>query len=495
MRHAILLFTIPAFAVNVWTDHYDNSRQGWNQQETALTSSNVASKKFAKLGSFAVDGAVRGQPLIVNGSLIVTTMHNSVYAFDSTLPNSAAVWHAGPLGTARTSWPGSGAGDNVAYSGGELGIISTPVIDVANGAIYAVVQTSAPAAVLYKLNLSTGATISSVTISATGFDASHELQRAALTLANGNVYLAFASFNDSGTWHGWVIGYDSTLTQVGALNITPGGSGGGIWHSGGGLAVDSSGNIYAGTGNGDYDGVTKFGSSIIKLSPTLSILDWWTPSNWATLNANDQDISSGRVMTIGSLAVSGGKDYRVFSVLQACMGHLQGGGSSCTAAQVFPTGAGSGDHGIYGGMFAGTTGYFPNDGAMYAFSLSGSTWNITPTVSAGTYSYPGAQCSLSSNGSSNSILWCVTDAANSETVPRPGTLRALNPATLAEMWSSDTDMSGVDSLGTLSKFSAPMVADGRVYVPTLDNAVKVYGLVVSGGMRGNAVIRGGSVVR
>jgi hypothetical protein len=63
----------------------------------------------------------------------------------------------------------------------------------------------------------------------------------------------------------------------------------------------------------------------------------------------------------------------------------------------------------------------------------------------------------------------------------PGTLRALNPAGLSEYWNSDA--SGADTLGILSKYAAPVVANGRVFVPTQSGYVAVYGLLPSGSMR------------
>jgi hypothetical protein len=62
------------------------------------------------------------------------------------------------------------------------------------------------------------------------FDPLKENNRPALTLANGVVYIAWASHGDNGPYHGWIIGYDaSTLEQVVVFNDTPGGSEGGIW--------------------------------------------------------------------------------------------------------------------------------------------------------------------------------------------------------------------------------------------------------------------------
>ena len=80
-------------------------------------------------------------------------------------------------------------------------------------------------------------------------------QRSALLIDHGTVYIAWASYCDQGPYHGWILGYDAaTLQQVMVYNTTPDGGLGGIWQSGGGLAADSTGNLYALTGNGSFNG-------------------------------------------------------------------------------------------------------------------------------------------------------------------------------------------------------------------------------------------------
>ena len=65
------------------------------------------------------------------------------------------------------------------------------------------------------------------------------IQRAALPLANGQIYIGWA-----GVYNGWIIAYNANnLTQTKIWNSTPNAKGGGIWFSGNGLAADASGNI------------------------------------------------------------------------------------------------------------------------------------------------------------------------------------------------------------------------------------------------------------
>ncbi len=62
---------------------------------------------------------------------------------------------------------------------------------------------------LHALDVTTGKDISGspVTISGSGFSSKEQLQRPALLLANGNVYISFGSEGDTTPWHGWIFAY------------------------------------------------------------------------------------------------------------------------------------------------------------------------------------------------------------------------------------------------------------------------------------------------
>ena len=244
--------------VNVLTQHNDNARTGLNANETLLTPTNVNLYGFGKIFSQPVDGPVFAQPLYVSGVSIpskgthnvvfVATMHDTVYAFDADT-NMPPLWHASfispPAGiTADTAVDaGSPYGDCRTFVG-EIGIIGTPVVDITNGTLYAVSRTKEPqnqsfvqVQRLHALDIATGnerpnspVTIDAV-VAGTGednvgglvhFNAKREIQRPGLLLANGVVYISWASYCDFAPFHGWIIGYNAqSLQQVAAFNVSP----------------------------------------------------------------------------------------------------------------------------------------------------------------------------------------------------------------------------------------------------------------------------------
>ena len=220
----------------------------------------------------------------------------------------------------------------------EIGITSTPVIDLSSNTIYVVAKTKDSTNDTYHFNLHALDITSGeekfagpveITASVPGsgdggstvnFNALTENNRPGLLLLNGEVYIAFGSVGDVPTFHGWVFGYDAqTLAQVAVLCTTPNSYGGGMWSTGNGLNADAAGNLYVVTGNGGtFDvntGGKDFGSAYIKLSGDLSMLDYFAPSDVASLNTNNTDLSSGGFVLITepsgadkTLLAGGGKD-------------------------------------------------------------------------------------------------------------------------------------------------------------------------------------------
>ena len=138
--------------VSVLTYHYDNTRQGQNTNETSLTPGNVNTNTFGKLFSYALDGYVFAEPLImtnlaipgqgVHNVVFVATEHDSIYALDADGElgtNNGVLW-TNNVGLSANS---ATAPFGYRYSGGgytdivpEVGITGTPVIDPQTGTLY-----------------------------------------------------------------------------------------------------------------------------------------------------------------------------------------------------------------------------------------------------------------------------------------------------------------------------------------------------------------------
>ncbi|KAA6459694.1 hypothetical protein DYQ86_16385 [Acidobacteria bacterium AB60] len=504
--------------VNVPTWHVDAQRSGLNSHETTLTPTNVATNTFGKLFSYMVDGYAYAEPLLmsninINGAihnvLYVATENDSVYAFDAdSYGTGAPLW--------KTSLLKSGETPLASVIKPVQGVTSTPVIDPSTNTIYVVSTQKSASGSTFRLNaldITTGAhkfgspvTINA-SVAATNSDAVNGvetlttscIQRAALLLANNNIYMGFGSCHS-----GWLVAYNaSTLAQTAVFNASPNlngegayASAGGVWMGAGGPVADSSGNIYITTGNGPWDGKTAWGDSILKFSPTLQLEDYFTPDDYAYLFCADGDLAAGGLMMIPGTSelIAGGKGGMLYLVNSANMGHEQANDAGATQTLWFESDVSapyatsctdsSGTHtaNINSYEIFGTSGYF--NGSVYL--------GITPTanipagirefkysggvLSYGTYTAPSVQQNtrgttpfLSSNGTSNGILWMIDQGLPLQNTGTSGTtnatLRAYDATDLAtELYNSSTNSADVPGYGI--KFSSPVVANGKVYIST-----------------------------
>jgi uncharacterized protein (TIGR03437 family) len=312
-------------------------------------------------------------------------------------------------------------------------------------------------------------------------DPAQHIQRPGLLLSGGSIFISFGSHADATPYHGWLLAYNaSNLQQQQAVwNSTANGGGGAVWQAGRAPAADEAGNIYVGTGNGDYDGLVNFGESFLKLSNTLSLLDWFTPTDWQTLSNGDYDLgSSGAVLAPGGLVVGGDKYGSIYSIPTNAMGHLTS--ASGTAVQSFQAIR-------WGGIFNLAVWPDSNGGGLLfvveqgtglrEFQLSGGQFNSTPIAATLTsYDIPYDGVAVSSNGTdpASAVVWLTT--GDHSVTPPPGTLHAFDAQTFTELWNSDLVL-GRDTLGNFAKFVAPTVVNGKVFVPTFSNQLAVYGML------------------
>ena len=367
---------VAAAQVNVYTRSNDNSRTGANLQETILTPANVNSTNFGKLFTIATDGQIYAQPLYVSNLAIaggthnvvfVASMLNTVYALDA--DTGATLWtqnYGSPIIPQDVEFD-----QNISWAT-RLGILGTPVIDPATNYMY-FVSGAQPAdgtkIFSYNLNaidITTGLPVngSPVAITATYstpdlttplvFNPQMQNPRPALALANGNVYVSFASHEDAPPYHGFVLAYStSTLAQTAVYSDTTIGTLGGIWCAGQAPSVDAAGNLYISTGNGSFgttpNNLVQTGNSFIKLSPSLQLLDYFTPYNSATMNSGDMDLGSSGLLLIPNTnyVVGGGKQGILYLANTSAMGEFNA--SSDQVKQEFQAVYGQGTSHIHGG--------------------------------------------------------------------------------------------------------------------------------------------------
>lgn len=298
--------------IDVVTRSFDSSRAGANTAETALVPAAIRARGVKVLLTLTTpdDPRLEAQPLYLSGMKIKGQTRDVIY--QATMANTVYAWDAG---TGELLWKttlgmpirGENAIDahdiNIHW-----GILSTPVIDRAGGVLYACAWISVDASGKWQtgqhfaaaLDLVTGAlkhpllSLEGATYSAGGglpvqkFLSMERKQRSALALVKGALIICFGTIQEtSNSARGWVIAVDTTQWKLAATWCsTVRGSGGGIWMSGAGPAIQSDGTIWVVTGNGDFDGQVDFGESVVRLhytpaatnaSASLKVAGWWTP--------------------------------------------------------------------------------------------------------------------------------------------------------------------------------------------------------------------------
>jgi hypothetical protein len=555
---ACLLFahSLPAQnKVNVLTWHNDIFRSGQNLQETILTPAGVDPVHFGKIFSYPVDGMIYAQPLYVQDLAIpgkgthnvvyVETENDSVYAFDadSAKSNPNPLWQVNftnPPNVIPVPCLDNQIDCNVYPI---IGITGTPVIDLRSKSLYVVARTKEFGSHgqvsyfvrLHVLDIATGAEKPPSPLVICGlpagqvcsfppygknqskFDPQQEMQRPALILmpnpltAHRVLYIAF------GNHRGWVLAYDSeTLALLAAFCTEPslhnskGHSG--IWGAGGGVAGDLQGNLYATTADGPFDanqGKSDFGDTLLKLNLVresaasnygLNAVDYFTPANYACLQAHDLDLSSGspvvlpkqtgahshEILVAGkSHVVCNPKGGSINVVDRDNMGHISGPIQAVNGSQggYFASGAyWEGPQGAYV-YYAGAdpSALAPEGGALgdrlRLYRLRNGVLNPPFSVSQSPETFlNGATPAISANGTQNGIVWLVERRDRLATKPgsKPAYLHAFAATNLSrELYNSGMNPIR-DSAGPATKFVVPTIANGKVYVGT-QTELDVYG--------------------
>lgn len=508
-------------SVNVLTYHNDNARTGQNLNETILTTANVNSTTFGKLATLPVSGNVDAEPLYVSGLTVNGAVHNVLfvvteqdmaYAFDA--DTFAQLWSKS---VANGDSP-TGLVDSCGQVSPNIGVTSTPVIDLsagAHGTMFLVAMTKDSGGNyhqrLHALDLATGneqlgspvAIAGTTKAPGTGttltFDPKQYKERAGLLLLNGNIYLAWASHCDVDPYQGWLMAYsESTLQQTAILNITPNGSEGAIWMANTAMDADSSGNIYFLAANGTFgDGTSNppltsgfpsngnYGNAFMKISTannSMAVADYFAMFNANSESGGDEDLGSGGAILLPDLtdsnggvhhlAVGAGKDQYIYVVNRDSMGKYNPTNDRAIYQKIGdPNGDGTGTPVLSGEVYS-MPAYFNNavyygaqNDSLKAFTISNAKLSASPAFhSSNTFGFPGCTPSISANGASNGIVWCILAGSG-------GVLSAYNASNLAQLYSSPSFADSTDV-----KFVTPMIANGKVYVGT-QSGVVVFGLL------------------
>jgi hypothetical protein len=495
----------------------DNSRSGQNSQELALAPSTVNSSNFGKLFSCLVDGYIYTQPLYVanlpipgmgtHNVVLVATENDSVYAFDADASPCAQLWQVSliPSGQEAVSVPNLDI--TTTELGPLIGITGTPVIDGPSSTLFVVAESQTIAINstyyerLYALDLATG----NPEIQPNGvqvftpanytptFSSLWENQRGSLLLDNGTLFIPFGSHGGLGAYHGWVMAYTAaTLDQSSALNDTLLGMQGGIDQSAGGPSADSNHNIYVSTRSGTFDayrGGQDYGNSFLRLALNggLAVTGYFTPCDAVTLTNEGVDLGTSAMLLLPALAgtaqhpdlmVGAGANGSMYLIDRDTPGGYDGGICPDTTPrplQVTPVNGPVLSTPLYwnNGIYVA-----PGGGNLEVFPLTSGVLSTTPLPAQSPESLgpQGATPVMSSNGTSNGIVWLIDASGANATPNTPAILRAYDANNLSNEIYNSAANPARDSAGLAETFTVPTVANAKVYVGT-QGELDVYGLL------------------
>jgi hypothetical protein len=389
------------------------------------------------------------------------------------------------------------------------GVLGTPVIDRGRNAIYAVAKTmnsttnTSQFFRIYALDLTNGNELfgGPTTVSATypgtkgnvsggvvTFSARDQSNRPGLLETGGNIYVAFGGqYGDCGAYSGFLISYNAdTLVQSGAIDLNPNSIQGGMWNGQAAPSADSAGSVYVVTGNtGDATpiGANDYPNSVVRLtnSGTLSIADYWIPSNAVSLNQSDLDLGSTGLLLLPDLvdsgsvvhhnAVAAGKDGKMYVLNRDNLGQFNSSTNNIVQT-ISVNGSGAANENFSTPAYYNNNVYVcPSGQALKAYAISNAqlatsaTMSTTPTIGT-------AGFTISANRTSNGIVWAIQPTNGH------GVLYAFNASSLSTMLYASNQATGNrdQTAQILGNFHTPTIANGKVYFGT-GSTVAVFGLL------------------
>ncbi|HEV2258761.1 MAG TPA: PQQ-binding-like beta-propeller repeat protein [Streptosporangiaceae bacterium] len=427
--------SVPLAAAGSWTVyHHDLAGDGVAPPVSAV---HTATSVWT---SPALDGQIYGEPLVSAGLVYVATENDTVYALSAA--TGAVAWSA-HLGSPVPA--GSLPCGNITPT---VGITGTPVIDQARGEIFVVADVLAggkPAHRLVGLATASGRIEMTRDVDPPGADAAALLQRTGLTLDDGRVVFGFGgNYGDCASYRGRVAAVPETSGTPGYFTVdaASGESEGAVWMGGAAPVVDGHGDIWVTTGNGSvrsdqhaYDD----SDSVLELSPSLQLVQFFAPSTWAADNSRDLDMSIAPALLPDGQVLLAGKARIIYLLSGAHLGGI--GHQQATLGPV------CGDDIDGGGAVVGMTVYLPCLAGIIAVRATRSPPALHLLWSSGTGGGPPIEAA--------GLVW---------TMGQNGTLYGLDPAT-------GRTRQQVTIGAPASHFPTPSVGDGLLLAASAEHVV------------------------
>jgi outer membrane protein assembly factor BamB len=460
----------------VLTHHNDAARSGhfvvpgltWEKARGLRPDTRFAARVAGHLYAQPLTGPAPGASTM----LITASEDDVVQAFDAQTGNE--LWRrAVGRPVSRSSLPCG----NIS----PLGITGTPVIDAASEAIYLnamVEESNGPRHRVFGLSLKDGAVLpgfpldvaDALRASGTSFVPRDQNQRAALTIVDGTLFVAFSGhFGDCGDYRGWVVGVPLREPNK-VISWATRARGGGIWAPGGISAVGRE--LFFATGNTFGASTFGDGEAVFRLAPDLhrseDKRDFFAPSDWRALDDRDADLGGSNPLPLDvpgasateALVLALGKDRKAYLLDRNNLGGIGGQLAEATVSQsviltapaTYPSGAG-----LFV-AFQAPGARCPNGGGEpTVLQIKAGAPPTMTTAWCGAVRGRGAPMVTTTDGHANPIVWVLGADGDNR-------LHGLKGDTGEELFASEP-LAGLRRFQTLIATEDRLYvgADGRVY--------------------------------
>ena len=429
-----------------WTRFgYDAARSSSGPARTGISAANVGRlrRQVVQLGGTADSSPIYLRGVRVGGKtrdvFFLTTSYGRAVAVDAS--TGRVLWMFTPPG--YSSWAGSAQITN-----------SSPLAAPTRRYVYS----ASPDGKIHKLAIGTGREAPGWPVTITLLPArekigvSLNLSRGLLLAATGGYY------GDAPPYQGHAVAIDANSGQIVHVwnslcsdrrsLIQPSScpeSDSAIWARSGVVVEPSSGRLLVATGNGRWDGRRYWGDSVLELSPDASALvQNWTPTDQASLNAGDVDLgSTAPALLGGGLAVQGGKDGKL-RLLDLARLNGKGGAGPVTGGELQTLSTPSGS-----GLFS----------APAVWRSGGRTWLFVADFSA--------TAGYLLKGRHLTEVWKASHGGTSPVVAG-GLLYVYDPGGSLDVYLPASGKLLASMNAGRGHWSSPIVTDGRIALPVGD---------------------------